>query len=155
MAFTAVLFAGFCVYLLVAGYLGKTLAAYSADAKSLSAEIERQWSVRQSGPVRCIVISERKVGASAVLFVKGRPDVVDFSSQNWATPRQIGECRRTGAIAALLEPSDALDHFPSACRATKTVFDLRPLPGFGNTGWPVELVYIPPEGEAGGCDARR
>ena len=41
MIFSAALFFGFCVYLVVAGMLGKTLAAYSADARALSAEIEQ------------------------------------------------------------------------------------------------------------------
>ena len=94
-------------------------------------------------------------GASAVLFVPGRPDFVDFSSQNWATPRQLGECRRSGAIAALLEPSNALDHFPAACRAAQTRFDVPALPGMGKVSWPVDIVYIPPEGGPAGCEARR
>ena len=149
MALSALLFAAFVGYLIVAGALGKPLAAFAADARKLSVEIERVWGARQTGPLRCVVISDRKIGASGVLFVPGRPDFVDFSSPSWSTPRQIGECRRSGAIAALTEASSALDHCPAACRADVTRFEVSPLPGMGKAKWPVELVYIPPEAAAG------
>lgn len=151
---SALLFASFLTYLCIAGLLGKPLAAFAADARKLSVEIERTWSARQSGPLRCVVISDRKIGASGVLFLAGRPDFVDFSSPSWSTPQQIGECRRSGAIAALTEASSALDHFPAACRATAVHSDVPPLPGMGKLKWPVEIVYIPPEG-ADGCDGAK
>lgn len=149
---SACLFAGFAIYLFVAGALGKPLAAYSADGRKLAAAVEALWASRQTDPLRCVVIAERKIGPSGVLFLKGRPDFVDFSSVNWASPRQITQCRRTGAVAVLAEPSTALDNFPAACRAGKQIFDLPTMPGMGGIIGPVELVYIPPEGTAT-CDA--
>ena len=152
ISISAVLFVGFGIYLVVAGLLGKTLAAYSADTRTLAAAVEEMWSARQMGPLNCVVISDRKIGPSGVLFLPGRPDYVDFSSPSWQTPRQIGECRRTGGIAALAEPSTALDNFPAACRVSRVIFDVHPMPGMGKVKWPVELVYIPPEGTGASCE---
>ena len=153
MILSPLLFAGFAVYLVVAGALGKPLAAYSADTRKLARAVEVMWASHHSTPLRCVVIDDRKIGPSGVLFMHGRPDYVDFSSPSWATPRQIGECRRSGAIAALAEPGAALDNFPSACRSSAVRFEVPAMPGMGKVTWPVELVYVPPEGTGAICDA--
>ena len=140
-------FVGFLAYLYIAGALGKPLAAYSADTRKLAAAATDMWSQRRAEPLSCLVISDRKIAAAGVLFLPGRPDFVDFSSQAWATPRQIAECRRTGAIAALAFNSTELDSFLGACRDTLVRFNVPAMPGMGRVTWPVDLVYIPPEGE--------
>jgi hypothetical protein len=150
---SAAILALFSLYLVIAGSLGKPLTAYSADTQKLSTAIEQLWASHQKTPLACVVISDRKIGPSGVLFFKNRPDFVDFSSPSWATPRQIGECRQSGAIAALADPTNALSYFPSACRAETKTFQV-PAKHQLKATWPVELVYIAPEGAAGGgCDA--
>lgn len=152
ISLSALVFAGFTAYLVAAGAVGKPLAAYSADGRALAAEMEKEWAAHSAAPLACVVIADRKIGPTGVLFLKGRPDFVDFSSPSWATPRQIGECRASGAIAALAEPSNALDHFPAACRAGKKRYDLPAMPGMGKSTWPVDIVYIPPEGAGAVCE---
>ena len=142
-------FAGFLAYLYIVGALGKALAAYSADTRKLALAATDMWSQRQKGPLSCLVISDRKIAAAGVLFLPGRPDFVDFSSQAWATPRQIADCRRTGAIAALAFNTSELDSFPGACRESLVRFSVPAMPGMGRLAWPIDLVYIPPEGQ--GC----
>jgi hypothetical protein len=70
---------------------------------------------------------------------------VDFSSPSWQTPAQIGECRRTGAVAVLAGPLSVLNNFPAACAGTRTQFDVPAMSGMGKARFPVTLVYIPPE----------
>jgi hypothetical protein len=151
MSATTIVFAGFAIYLMVALAIGKPLTAYSADTQKLARAVEDVWSARQNGPLRCLVIADRKIGPSGLLWMHDRPDYVDFSSPSWATPKQIGECRRTGGVAVLAEGSPALDSFPEAC-PDHTTFEV-PTRLIGRTKWPVELVYIPPEGNANACKA--
>jgi hypothetical protein len=150
IAVSGLIFVGFAGYLIVAGAIGKPLTAYSADTKALSDEVEAIWAQHQPGPLRCIVIADRKIGPSGLLWMKGRPDYVDFSSPSWATPTQIGECRRTGGVAVLAEASPALDSFPASC-PQKHLMQVPAAPLLGAVKWPVELVYIPPEGTADAC----
>ena len=153
MGGTLAIFLGFSGYLIIAGAIGKPLTAYSADARLLSREVEAYWAARQPGPLHCIVIADRKIGPSGLLWMQGRPDYVDFSSPSWATPKQIGECRRTGGVAVLAEPSPALDSFPASC-PQKQIFQMPAAPLLGRVKWPVELVYIPPEGTTDACDRK-
>lgn len=147
---TLTIFLGFATYLIVAAAIGKPLTAFSANTHMLSNEVEAFWARRHGGPLQCLVIADRKIGPSGLLWMNERPDYVDFSSPSWATPRQIGECRHTGGVAVLAEPSNALDSFPSACPDTQRLeMPAALLPG--KARWPVELVYIPPEGATAGC----
>ena len=150
---SAAIFAGFTIYLLVAGAVGKPLAAYSADSRKLAAATLGIWTEHGEDPLRCVVIADRKIGPSGVLFLPGRPDFVDFSSPSWSTKRQIEACRKTGGVAVLASNTTELDNFPAACRGQTRRFDLPAMPGMGRVTWPFDLVYIPPEGST--CDARR
>lgn len=150
MVVSASIFVGFLAYLKVGSLIGKPLTAYAADTRMLALEIEAEWAKHQSGPLRCIVIGDRKLGPSGLLWLKTRPDYVDFSSPSWATPRQIDDCRRSGAVAVIAEASPALGSFPEACPQKRT-FLVKAMPLFGRSQWPVEIVYIPPEGSVNAC----
>ena len=88
-----------------------------------------------------------------MLWLKGRPDFVDFSSVGWQSPAQIGECRRSGAIAVIADGANILDQFPAACRASVRRIDVPTAPGMGKVLFPVDLVYIPSEQDPR-CPAR-
>jgi len=150
---TSFVFAGFAIYLVVAGAIGKPLTAYSADTKTLAAATEALWAENRQSPLACVVVADRKIGPSGVLWLKGRPDFFDFSSAGWQTPEQMAACRRTGAIAVLWEGLTDLADFPAACRASARTIQTPAMPGMGRTTFPMKLVYIPPEGDAR-CPAR-
>ena len=146
-------FLAFAAYLVIAGAIGKPLTAYAAGTKKLALATEALWREKNATPLECVVVADRKIGPSGVLWIKSRPDYVDFSSPGWQTPAQIGECRRSGAIAVLAEASDALDRFPAACRNDVRRFDMPPASWLGKAKFPVDLVYIPPEG-TGSCERK-
>ena len=146
-------FAGFVAYLTVAGVIGKPLTAYAADTKKLAEATEALWAENRQTPLACVIITDRKIGPSGVLWLKSRPDFVDFSSGGWQTPAQIARCRRNGGIAVVSEGIEVLDQFPAACRASARRIDLPTAPGMGKVRFPLDLVYVPPEGDAAGCPA--
>jgi hypothetical protein len=65
----------------------------------------------------------------------------------------MAACRRTGAIAVLWEGLTDLADFPAACRTSARRIQTPAMPGMGRTTFPMNLVYIPPEGDAR-CPAR-
>ena len=144
---SAAVFAGFALYLVVAGAIGKPLTAYSADTKKLAEATQALWAENRTTPLTCVVVADRKIGPSGVLWLKGRPDFLDFSSVGWQTPAQIGECRRSGAIAVIADGANVLDSFPAACKASVRRFDVPTAPGMGKVLFPLDLSYIPPEGD--------
>ena len=142
---TIFVFAGFAAYLFVAGAIGKPLTAYSADTKKLAGATQAMWSAHQQTRLACVVVADRKIGPSGVLWLTGRPDFLDYSSIGWQTPEQTAACRRSGAIAVLAEGENALEDFPAACRAGTRRINVPSAPGMGKVSFPVDLVYIPPE----------
>ena len=146
-------FAGFAIYLVVAGAIGKPLTAYAADTKKLAEATQALWAETRKTPLACVIVGDRKIGPSGVLWLKGRPDFVDFSSVGWQSPAQIGECRRSGAIAVIADGANILDQFPAACRASVRRIDVPTAPGMGKVLFPVDLVYIPSEQDPR-CPAR-
>ena len=147
------IFVGFAAYLFVAGAIGKPLTAYSADTKKLAKATQALWSENQRRPLACVIVADRKIGPSGVLWLKGRPDFVDFSSIGWQTPEQIAACRRSGGVVVLADGADILDNFPAACRASARRIDLPTSPGMGRVTFPLDLIYVPPEADAR-CPAR-
>ena len=150
---SAGVFAGFALYLVVAGAIGKPLTAYSADTKMLAEATQALWDENRKTPLTCVVVADRKIGPSGVLWLKGRPDFVDFSSVGWQTPAQIEACRRSGAIAVIADGANVLDRFPAACRASVRRVEVPTGPGMGKVLFPLDLTYIPPEGDPR-CPAR-
>ena len=152
---SAIILVGFAIYLVIAGAIGKPLWAFSADTRPLAEATQAFWDKHGKGPLRCVVISDRKIGPSGVLWLKSRPDYLDFSTPNWSHPEQIAACRAVGGVAALAEKSPALDNFAPACLGARETFNVRMMPGQGGPPAPVELVYIAPEPTAGACEASR
>jgi 4-amino-4-deoxy-L-arabinose transferase-like glycosyltransferase len=155
MIMSALIFLGFAIYLVIAGAIGKPLWAFSANTRALAAATQDMWDANASGPLRCVVIVDRKIGPSGVLWLKSRPDYVDFSAVDWSRPSQIANCRKTGGIAVLAESSQALNNFPRACLGARKRFDVPMMPLQGSATVPVDLVFIAPEGAAAGCGAGR
>lgn len=151
MAMSAIVFAGFACYLVVAGAIGQPLWAFSADTKPLAAATQAFWDAHGDGPLRCLVIADRKIGPSGVLWLKSRPDYLDFSTPNWSHPDQIAACRKVGGMALLAEKSPALQHFDATCIGARAKYDVTMMPGQGATKVPVEFVRILPEGAGGTC----
>jgi hypothetical protein len=150
---SAAVFVGFALYLLVAGAIGKPLTAYSADTKMLAEATQALWAENRTTPLTCVVVADRKIGPSGVLWLKGRPDFLDFSSVGWQTPAQIGACRRSGAVAVIADGANILDRFPAACRGGTRRIQVPTAPGMGKVLFPLNLTYIPPE-EDPSCPAR-
>ena len=142
---SASIFAGFAIYLVVAGAIGKPLTAYSADTKKLAEATEALWAENQKTPVACVVVGDRKIGPSGVLWLKGRPDFVDFSSVGWQTAAQIAKCRRSGAVAVIADGAKILGEFPAACKASARRINVPTASGMGKVLFPLDLVYIPPQ----------
>ena len=152
VGWSALVFAGFLLFLFIAGAIGKPFSAYSPDTQALARDTQAFWASRRSGPLACLVTGDRKIGASGVLWLPGRPDVVDASSPSWRTPAQIAACRRTGGVAVLAADADpTLDLFPGACRDEAGTVTMPAVTGSGRGTWAVRLVIIPPDGED--CDA--
>ncbi len=151
IAMSGIVFVGFVVYLVIAGAIDQPLWAFSAHTKPLAAATQSLWDRNGSGPLRCVVIDDRNIGQSGVLWLKSRPDYLDFSTPNWSFPNQIVACRKTGGVAILVEKSPILDHFNPACIGERQKFDVAMMPGQGSVRVPAELVYIAPEGAGGTC----
>ncbi len=151
MAMSAVILAGFAAYLIIAGAIDQPLWAFSADTKPLAEATQAFWDKHGEGPLRCVVIADRKIGPSGVLWLKSRPDYLDFSTENWSHPEQIAACRKVGGMAVLAEKSPALDHFDAACLGARETYNVSMMPGQGQTKVPVEFVRIRPEPTPGAC----
>lgn len=154
MAMSVAVFVGFAIYLVIAGAINKPLFAYSANTKPLAGATDALWKAHATGPLRCVVTNDRKVAPSGVLWLKDRPDYLDFSTGNWSHPEQIAACRKTGGVAVLPEPQSVLDNFAPSCVGERRKFDVPMMPLQGSYKVPVELVFIAPEGPDGTCAAR-
>ena len=151
MGMSAIVFIGFAAYLVIAGAIDKPLWAFSADTRPLARATENLWRSHQNGPLRCVVIAERKIGPSGVLWIKSRPEYLDFSTPDWSRPSQIAACRQSGAIAVL--PPDTrqgLQSFSAACVSQPVRFETPMFVGQGSSTVPMDLYYIAPAGSVCG-----
>ncbi len=149
VAMSAIIFIGFAAYLVTAGVIGKPLWAFSANTEPLAAATQQLWDAHEAGPLRCVVIAERKIGPSGVLWLKSRPDYLDFSTPDWSRSEQIAACRRSGAIAVLPPDLRPLDVFSAACVGPAVRYETPMTLGQGDATVPMDLFYIAPE--ASGC----
>ncbi len=147
------IFGAFALYLLIAGLIGKPLAAYSVDTRYLAQQTQALWDAQSKQPLACVVIADRKIGPSGVLWFESRPDFVDFSSPGWHQSEQIAQCRKSGGIAVLSEGREGIESFPRACLDQAQRINVPASGGMGRATFPVELIYIPAE-EAGICPPR-
>ncbi len=137
----------FALYLMIAAAINRPLTAYSAETKALSEATERLWAKHSKSPLKCVVTVERKLGPSVVLWMRSRPDIVDFSSPSWGTPAHVEACAKTGGIALLVDAdATALKAFPNVCVDPDAQIQVRTVFNVGKMQWPVAMAYIPPAG---------
>ena len=143
MVASAVMFGGLLIYLTVACLIGKPLTAYSIDTQRLARDTLAYWHQHSDGPLRCIVIAERKIGPSGILWLPDRPLIVEGVQQKLPAP-----CATSGAVAVYTPDSgDSIADFPNLCLARQTV-QLRTMPPIDRTTMTVELGFVPPAGGA-------
>ena len=143
MVASAVIFACLAVYLVLASAIGKPLTAYSIDTRGLARETLTYWRKHSDQPLRCIVIVERKIGPSGILWLPDYPLIVEGGFGKLPE-----SCEATGAVAVYPpEGRGVLANFPKLCAARQTV-PLRTTPPIGRTSMTVELGLVPPPGAA-------
>ena len=143
MMASAVIFGCLAVYLMVASVIGKPLTAYSIDTRLLARETLSYWRKHSDQPLRCIIIAERKIGPSGILWLPDYPLFVETGSG-----KLPAACEASGAVAVYaLDARDGLVNFPKLCAARQSV-PMRTTPPIGRTSIIVELGLIPPPGVA-------
>ncbi len=139
---SGVIFGGLTLYLLVAVMIGKPLAAYSLNLKELAQETQRFWAERSKAPLTCVIIAERKIGPSGVLWLPGHVTI----AEGWRPTGLPESCKESGAVAVY--PSDAtslLRQDLGLCPVTERV-TLRATPPLRKTSITAGLAYLPPQG---------
>ena len=143
MVGSGVIFLGLALYLIIASMIGKPLAAYSIDTRRLAGETLALWRKASDQPLRCILIGERKIGPSGILWLPGRPLIVEAH-----VGKLPAQCEASGAVAVYTpDVSGVFAGFPGLCEARQTV-RLRTAPPVGRTNMTAELGLIPPAGAA-------
>jgi len=137
--FSAIIFGGLTIYLVVAVLIGKPLAAYSLNLKLLAQETQRFWSQNNKGELRCIITTERKIGPSGVLWLPGRVII----GESWRELPQV--CRDAGAVA-VYPAGDSLPKNIEACAREQVA--LKATPNLRNPKINIELAYVPPKSSA-------
>jgi hypothetical protein len=142
---------GFLAYLFVADIVtasrGAPMVTYAADTRKLGAAVDDFWSAHTSEPLECIVIAERSLAASTVLWMRSRPRYVDFIDEFWSTPSRVARCRRSGGVVVLTHiPGEQaiFDAFPAARDAPRLSVAVPAAFGFSGATWPVELIFLAP-----------
>jgi len=148
---SAVAMIGFLAYLFVADVVtasrGEPMVTYAADTRKLGAAVEDFWKAHASGPLECVVIAERSLAASTVLWTRSRPHYVDFIEGFWSTPSRIARCRKSGGVVVLTHiPGEQaiFDSFPAARSAPRLSVAVPAAFGFSGATWPVELIFLAP-----------
>jgi 4-amino-4-deoxy-L-arabinose transferase-like glycosyltransferase len=144
---------GFLAYLFIADVVtasrGGAMASYAADTRKLGAAVEDFWQAHTSEPLECIVIAEHSLAASPVLWTRSRPHYVDFIQGFWSTPSRIERCRKSGGVVVLTHiPGEQaiFDGFPAARSAPRLSVVVPAAFGFSGATWPVELIFLAPNG---------
>jgi hypothetical protein len=148
---SAVAMIGFFAYLFIADVItassGDPMVTYAADTRKLGAAVEDFWQAHTSEPLECIVIAERSLAASTVLWTRSRPHYVDFIERFWSTPSRIERCKKSGGVVILTHiPGEQaiFDSFPTARSAPRLSVAVPAAFGFSGATWPVELIFLAP-----------
>lgn len=145
---SAVILLCFFSYLLISDAIGRPVTAYEPNARILADAVRAEWRAHQKTPVACLVIAERKLGPSPLLWLKPMPNVVDYSSGFWHTPALIAQCLRSGAVIVdASSDQEAQKDYAPAC-----VVDVRHIKvparfSLRGATWRVRLAYVPPESQ--------
>lgn len=138
---SASIFIGLEIYLVVAILVGKPLAAYSLNTKLLAQETQKFWSERNQGPLRCILIAERKVGPSGLLWLPERVMIAEAARETLPT-----QCTQAGAVA-VYPAGDTLQGSHNICPDRRQV-TLKATPNLRTTKAAIEIAYLPPAGQS-------
>lgn len=154
LSLSLVQFSIFVGFILLHDQSKSPVITYELKAQVLAEKINALWTGYDGHDLPCLVINDPMIPGSALLWMKRRPDVVDFSSPYWAKPERIAQCLRRGGIAALTpdHPRDSvLAAFPEACieRAQRVYIPTR-FGGMSNAQ-PVDLLIIPPVQSSARC----
>jgi len=138
------LFALFWIYIFIGDVIDRPMEAYVAKTQPLADAAQEIWARHQSKPLSCYMTDEGKIGASPVLWLKSRPQILDIGSP-FASPERFLACGESGGVAAVFEDIAAFQaRFPQACIADAPVFRIGTIFGLARTGWVAHLIYVPP-----------
>ena len=144
----------FLGFLLLHEQFGSPVVAYQLKGQVLAEQINALWAGYDGHDLPCLVINDPMIPGSALLWMKTRPDVVDFASPYWAKPERIAQCLRSGGIAALTpdHPEDSVQAaVPVTCNAMARRVYIPTRFGGMSHAQPVDLLVIPPAQSAGRC----
>ncbi len=150
--FSGVAIAGFFAYLFIAeaigAAIGQPFAFYAADSRKLGDAVENFWENQASGSLACVVIADRVLAASTVLWLRSRPVYVDFDSREWSQPASLRQCGKTGGIVVLTHSRHEdriFKAYPALRDAPRRNLTVPAAFGFSHAEWPVELVFLAPK----------
>jgi 4-amino-4-deoxy-L-arabinose transferase-like glycosyltransferase len=142
------LFGLFWVYLSVGDIIGRPHEAFFINTQPLGTQINEMWRNYQKKPLSCILINEAKIGASAYLWTKTRPLIIEIPATPWGTTDHQSFCEETGGIIVnLKEGADISKFFPRICSNNKVTMNVLTLPGETTTLWDGFISYLPPKNE--------
>ncbi len=150
-------FVMFVMFLWLTNILGRPVLTFDLHASALANGVEEMWHDYESGPLRCVMINEIKIGGSSILALADRPSVVDLSTPFWSRPQRINACSKTGGIMIInqKQPGQLLKSaFPNQCLNSRTEISIPTHFGGVRNAQSVELVYVPPEAERANCIER-
>ena len=142
---SALILALYFLYLGAGVVIGRPSESYLADTRPLSRAVMNLWARHSNESLACVIIDERKIAASAVLWLSSRPDFVDLSAPSWSKADQIEHCARTGGIAITGAGGarPALD-FPASCPDPAAVVRIPTVFRTESGTWTAEIRYLPP-----------
>jgi len=137
----------YVVYFFVGEAIDIPAESYLADTRPLSVAAEKLWSSHSGEPLKCVVVDEGKLAPSAVLWMASRPQILPIYVADWANPKRIADCNKTGGVSIKFEidgPFNVEKKFPNACIQDELDFHVETVSRLARTGWNAKLVYIPP-----------
>jgi 4-amino-4-deoxy-L-arabinose transferase-like glycosyltransferase len=142
---SALILALYSLYLGAGLVIGRPSESYLADTRPLSRAVTEVWARHSNERLACVIIDERKIAASAVLWLSSRPDFVDLSAPSWSKPDQIEHCARTGGIAITGAGGarPAMD-FPASCPESAQPLHIPTVFGTESGTWDAEIRYVAP-----------
>ncbi|GEM_PF-1147212 len=144
----------FLGFLLLHEQFRSPVITYQLKGQVLAEQINALWAGYDGHDLPCLVINDPMIPGSALLWMRTRPDVVDFASPYWAKPESIAQCLRSGGIAALTpdHPEESVRAaFPVTCNAmARRVYIPTRFGGMSHAQL-VDLLVIPPAQSAARC----
>ena len=131
------------------GGAGRPIAAYDLDSRGMAEQGQAFWTSRTRSRLACLIINDAFVAGAPVLWLPGRPQVVELDQPSSSTPARLRACTASGALAIKLEADRWRETVP-LCPGNRQIRVNAPL-GDPKAGWTVELGYVPPGGDLALC----